>query len=75
VVEKSIKAYVINMKHPSYIVLESGCKEEPIVFRVIDLAFQFADLIKNYPERARTVAKILVGIGVAVGVVTYFYTR
>ena len=50
-------------------------EEEPIVFRVIDLAFQFADLIKNHPERARTVAKILVGIGVAVGVVTYFYTR
>lgn len=74
-VEKSIKAYVISMKHPSYIVLESVCKEEPIINQVMNLAYSTVNLIQRNPPQARTLAKVFVFIGfIGVGIlaITHF---
>lgn len=63
-VEKCIKAYVISMKHPSYIVLESVCKEEPIINQVTNLAYSTVNLIQRNPQQARTLAKAFIFVGI-----------
>jgi hypothetical protein len=63
VVEKPIKAYVISMKHPSYTVLESVGKEEPIINQVTNLAYNTVNLTQRNPQQAKTLAKVFVLIG------------
>jgi len=51
----------------------SIAKSEPVVYRIVDLACEVADIIKNDPKRAKTLATFLVLLGTSIGIATFLY--
>lgn len=74
VVRKSRKVCVVDMKYPSYMVIENARKEESFIYQVVSLAYNAVELVQENPQQAKTLAKAFMIVG-AVGVSIWLVTK